>query len=149
MIGQAARLAQALRDSPEEPPPSTCPACRGPKPMGSGVCRPCAGRQSAFIRHGTFKDQACSTCHVQRARGSSGLCRRCYERAWNRKWARTRRLKGVCLTLAGMPFDDLLRGVQQRHPTALEAAQRLLEAVAEGQGWIARSPWPARRRPAG
>ena len=143
---QALRLAQVLRWAPEEPHQSTCPECHGPKPVGWGVCRHCSGRQSAFVRHGKFKDQVCSTCHTNRARGTSGRCRRCYSQAWTRKWARARRLKVVCLALAGMPFNDLLRGVQHRRPKALEAAQRLLEAVAEGRGWIARSPWPERRR---
>lgn len=134
------KLTTALAAAPEEPPPPPvpCPACQ----VRLGRCRRCVAR----ARWRSFVGTTCRICHRVPARGGSGQCRRCYERQWTRRWVRARRLATVCKALAGMPFNPLLQGVQSRNPTALQAVQRLLEAVAEGRGWIARSPWPARRR---
>ena len=151
------QLDAALRSAPEAPPPPVpadrCPECLAVKSTASFLCRRCQKKWSARARRASlpigwhrFKGRACRCCHAPgAARGTSGLCRRCYERAWNRRWVRGRRLKAVCLALVGMPFNDLLAGVQARQPKAVDAAQRLLEAVADGRAWIARSPWPTRR----
>ena len=152
-------LQRAIAAAPDEPPPpipaDRCPECLAVKSIASFFCRRCQKKWAARARRATlpvnwrrFKGMACATCHEPgTARGGSGLCRRCYERAWNRKWARARRLKVVCQALSGMGFNELLSGLGEKSPNeaTLNAVRLLFVAVAEGRAWIARSPWPARR----
>lgn len=147
-----AALEAASEEPPPPVPPDRCPECLAVKSVTSPYCPRCRKRLEARHRRQSnpakcfpFKGRPCRICPA-RAGGKSGLCRRHYERAWNRHWARARRLKRVCLVLAGMGFNELLSGLgeQSPSPATLDAARRLFEAVAEGRGWIARSPWPTR-----
>jgi len=110
-----------LDAAPEEPPPpipaDRCPECLALKSVAAPYCRRCRRRFEARERRNSdparcvrFKGKPCARCHVVLARGKSGLCRRCYERKWNRQWVRARRLKTIGLALAGMPFTICWRG---------------------------------------
>jgi len=151
------QLRRALAAAPEDPSPpipaDRCPECLALKSVAAPYCRRCRRRLEARERRNSdparcvrFKGRPCSRCHLTPARGKSGLCRRCYEREWNRKWVRARRLRRVCLALAGMGFNELLGGIlsEPPDPLALEAARKVFSAVAVGRAWIARSPWPSR-----